>query len=81
MSCAYSGACAWIAAANSKALEMVSSSVTAALEKAAKRAARIAQADAGLGQEDPPKHPSKKKGEALEKAKESSRLVSMGLNG
>ena len=54
---------------------MVSSAVTAALEKAAK-AARIANADAGLEQGDPPKHPSQKKTEALEKAKKASRQVS-----
>ena len=55
---------------------MVSSAVTAALEKAANWAARVANADAGLEQGDPPKHPSQKKTEALEKAKKASRQVS-----
>jgi hypothetical protein len=55
---------------------MVSDAVTAALEKAAKRAARAANVDAGLEQGDPPKHPTQKKTEALEKAKTASRQVS-----
>ena len=52
---------------------MVSETVSKALKKAAERAARIAHADAGLGEAEAPKHPGKKKDEALEKAKEQSR--------
>ena len=53
---------------------MVSEIVSAHLEKAAKRAARIAQADAsGLEQGQDVKHPGKRTSEKLEKAKEASR--------
>ena len=53
--------------------EMSSAAVTAALQRAATRAARVAEADAGLGDQPAPSHPSQKKSEALEKAKEASR--------
>ena len=53
--------------------EMVSATVAKALEKAAKRATRVAEADAGLGEADPPRFPGKKKGQDLESAKEASR--------
>ena len=56
--------------------EMVSDRISAALEKAANRAARVAEGDAGLQDYPAPHHPSQKKSEALEKAKESSRRVS-----
>ncbi|CAL1171269.1 unnamed protein product [Cladocopium goreaui] len=52
---------------------MVSDRISAALEKAANRAARVAEGDAGLQDYPAPHHPSQKKSEALEKAKESSR--------
>ena len=55
-------------------LKMVSPAVAKALEKAAQRAKRVAEADAGLGEADPPpKFPSKKKSQDLESAKEASR--------
>ena len=54
-------------------LKMVSAVVAKALERAAKRATRVAEADAGLREEESPRFPSKKKSEELEAAKESSR--------
>lgn len=54
-------------------LVMSSRAVALALEKAAQRAARIAEQNA-LGQnDDEPRHPTNKMCEQLEKAKESSR--------
>ena len=53
---------------------VLSPTVLAHLEKAAKRAERVARADAGLGEAvEVPNHPSKRKQESLEKAKEASR--------
>ena len=53
---------------------VLSPTVLAHLEKAATRAARVANADAGLEEAvEVPNHPSKRKQESLEKAKEASR--------
>ena len=57
---------------------MVSEAAQAALDRAAKRAARVASADAGLTTLTPdevPKHPSAAAEKALEIAKEKSRTI------
>ena len=61
----------------------LSPAAQAALEKAAKRAAKIADADAGLTElsaKETPKHPSEAKNKALEDAKECSRSVLSGFH-